>query len=114
MSTKDLLNEYNELAARLDRKPLKVWKESKAKLQARINALRADLPADDANDNADADVVTLADLARELGRNPKVIRAKLRRIYNDDELGPTDLPKPIGDRWVFARNERDAVLELIG
>lgn len=117
MSTKDLLKEYNDLAARIDRKPLKAWKESKAKLEARIEAMRTDLelealdskPEDASGD--DPDVVTLADLARELGRNPKVIRAKLRRLYNGDNA---ELPTPIGDRWTFARDAREAVLELIG
>lgn len=116
MSTKDLLNEYNELAASVGRKPLKVWKESKAKLQHRIDALKHtiedtdDATNDDATNDEDSDFVTIAELARELGRNPKVVRAKLRRVYDDADA---DVPKPIGDRWKFARDEREALIELI-
>ena len=54
----------------------------------------------------------LADLAKEMHKDPKAVRAKFRRLYNADDT--SGLPK-ITDkkRWQFAESDRDRVIELV-
>ena len=73
MTVSALLARYNELAD----KPLAKWSASKAKLQERIDELEA---ARAAASKRDPNTFTPADVARELGVNAKVLRAKVRRL----------------------------------
>lgn len=68
-----LIARYNELAD----KPIVKWSQSKAKLQERIDELEA---AARAASKRDPNTFTPADVARDLGINAKVLRAKLRRL----------------------------------
>jgi len=100
MTTNELLTKYNLLASRAGKKPLKAWKDSKAKLQARIDALvpTEQVPSKPAKKpvaNGES-TMSVADVARELGINPKVARAKLRR----KGIGATD--------GRYAKFERDS------
>lgn len=122
MTIKQMLNRYNELASQTGKRPLKVWKDKKDKLQARIDELEQlinkserlpddyplvhviNAPFKDARKAriaerakqmrkqskkpkhngkkvkvADDGRISVADVARDLGINPKVARAKLRR-----------------------------------
>lgn len=59
-------------------------------------------------------VVKIADLAREVERDPKTVRAQLRRMYQKDDAA--DLPQPVEgakQRWTFHEDDREAVLEMI-
>lgn len=76
-TTAQLLTEYNSMVP--PDKRLKAWKDSKAKLQARIDAAYEALaqvmvtaPVAKSKTN------TAAYWAHQLGKNPKVVRAKLR------------------------------------
>lgn len=56
----------------------------------------------------------LADLAREMDKNPKAVRARFRKMYAGDNA--SDLPKqPVGggSRWTYAASDRDAVVALM-
>ena len=61
----------------------------------------------------DATKVTLAALSRELKKDPKTVRARMRRMYDQD----TDkkLPQPVQgrQRWTFNVADRDALITLI-
>lgn len=79
-TTAQLLLEYNSMVPA--DKQLKAWKDSKAKLQARIDAayealaqvmVTAPTPVASKENTA-------AYWARKLGKNPKVVRAKLRLL----------------------------------
>ena len=67
---------------------------------------RAEKPATTKN----ADQLTVADLAREVGMDPKVARAKLRRYENKPEY-----PKTVkGERWTFAKGkDADAIRKIL-
>lgn len=124
MTAKELLERYNLLAET----PLKGWKGSKAELENRIKKLEKLDPdyvlltkyTAPSTKNGEAVVeptaksngtVTVADLARETGQDPKVARAKMRRIYADMYK---DLPKAVNKkRWVFAAKDRSKILALI-
>lgn len=59
-------------------------------------------------------VVRLADVCKELGKDPKTVRARMRRLYADEDAA--DLPQPIADagqRWTFAEEAREAVVALV-
>ena len=78
-TTAQLLVEYNSMVPA--DKQLKAWKDSKAKLQARIDSAYEALakkmvttPPVASKEN------TAAYWARKLGKNPKVVRAKLRLL----------------------------------
>ena len=111
MTTKALLAEYNERAAAVGAKQLKTWKGSKAQLQAKLDALPAPSKK---TPKRETNGVSVADLAREAGKNPKVVRAKLRRLYANGDTNAA-LPKPIDkSRWVFDESDREAIAELVG
>ena len=58
--------------------------------------------------------ITVAALAKEAGKDPKAIRAKLRRMYAKDDANK--LPQPVAgskQRWTFAESQRDAVMAMI-
>lgn len=61
----------------------------------------------------DPSKITIAALSRELKKDPKTVRARLRRLYDQD----TDkvLPQPVegGQRWTFDVSKKDALLALI-
>jgi Rieske Fe-S protein len=61
----------------------------------------------------DPSKITIAALSRELQKDPKTVRARLRRLYDQD----TDkvLPQPVegGQRWTFDVSKKDALLALI-
>lgn len=55
------------------------------------------------------DEVTVADLARDLGLNPKIARAKLRRYENKEGY-----PEPVkGERWTFPKSARKALEKIL-
>ena len=78
--TKTLFAHLNKLRVANGFKPLKAWKESRAKLEYAIEYQEEGVEHKQeetvANEN---DTVTIAQVARELGLNPKVCRAKARR-----------------------------------
>ena len=56
----------------------------------------------------------IADLCRDLERDPKAVRASLRRMYGKDDAA--SLPQPIADaslRWTYLEEDREAVTSLI-
>lgn len=145
MNTKEMLIELNEHRAALNMKPLKAWKESRAKLEDAINMLANKLddqadkqpapapapvavpqtpeqkkvnrklrdgmaPKKPAADAAPAgETVTIGQLCDKLSINPKVARAKLRRMN-----GKAELPAPISEgRWEWAANHTDALIALL-
>jgi len=65
--------------------------------------------------------VSLADLSRARGKNPKAVRSRFRKLYNQDgtprnpEKYP-DLPRPVkgGSRWTFAASDTDKLNTMIG
>lgn len=94
----ELLVTHNELALKAGRTPLKVWKGSKEKLQERIEVLdprdnpitvesltaikkledkliEKAIKQKEESDNT----LSISQIAKEVGLNPKVARAKLRR-----------------------------------
>lgn len=98
MTTNQLLARYNQLAGT----SLKTWKTSKAELENRIKAL----------ETAKTDKVTIAAIAKSYKLNPKVIRARMRRLYASKTA--TNLPTPISKtRWEFAAADRRRVEELV-
>ena len=98
-----LLATRNELAARLDIKPLATWKASKARLQEQIDEFNARLTPTRKRD----DLFHLTDLCRELSMNAKVARAKARRLYAKDA---TTLPTPV-TKWAWDMSDQDRVRE---
>lgn len=56
------------------------------------------------------DQVTIADLARELGLEPKVVRNKLRRPKYQEEVDKLRLSP---SEWVFPKSARDKLLKMI-
>jgi hypothetical protein len=112
-----VLTRYNALRQKLGLEPLPTWTgtpeellEAITKLQATVDkpakgkaqgkAKKADKPAAPASDT-----FTVADLARDLDRDPKVVRAKLRG---------KDLPPFAGDRkWTWSNEHRDRVASLV-
>lgn len=90
-TTASMLTRLNELREANGLKPLKAWKESKQKLEDAIRKLsdatidemieedkKVPCKAPSANPNPES--ITLAQIARELGINPKVARTKMRRV----------------------------------
>ena len=60
-------------------------------------------------------VVRVSDLCKEHDKDPKTVRARLRRLYDADDADP-DLPEPIEgakQRWTFAEESREAVTALV-
>lgn len=58
--------------------------------------------------------LTIAALSRELEKDPKTVRARLRRLYDQDT--EKKLPQPIDNaaqRWTFNIADRDALVSLI-
>lgn len=58
--------------------------------------------------------VTIASIARdELEIDPKVARAKMRRIYRAEDA-PKDLPKPVKEgSWTFDAKFHDQLVEML-
>lgn len=59
-------------------------------------------------------VVKLADICKAHDKDPKTVRARLRRLYADEDA--KDLPQPIADagqRWTFNEEDREAVEALV-
>jgi hypothetical protein len=127
MTATNLLATYNDLVARaneldptLNAKPIKIWKGKKSDLQAKIDSLadvcaslapRTSKPKKEKKTTEPrADVVTVAELARRVDQNPKVVRARLRRLYSK---GTADLPTPVEGPWTFSRKDETRVLALI-
>lgn len=61
----ELLTTYNDLAGRSGREPINAWKKTRRELEERVQSLRDS-------------TITIAAIARELGMDPKVARAKIR------------------------------------
>lgn len=74
-SIAEMLVEYNALAEAAGKPTLKAWKDKKEKLSARINDMYDTM----AEKMVKSDTKTAAEWARALKKNPKVVRAKLRK-----------------------------------
>lgn len=62
----------------------------------------------------DATKVTIAQLARELKQDPKAVRARLRRAYDQDT--EKKLPQPVANarqRWTFDVKDRAALVAML-
>lgn len=57
--------------------------------------------------------VTLANIARDEGANPKTVRTRFRKLYAADDT--SNLPQPVqgGSRWTFASKDREALIALV-
>ena len=79
---------------------------------ATLNDLLADVQ-DAAAEVTGPPTITVAALCKEAGKDPKTVRARLRRLYAKDETN--DLPQPVSgkQRWTFAEDDREAVELLI-
>lgn len=110
------LNELNALREYAGMKPLKVWKASKAALQAAIDKLQSTavtamqtetVKAIEApvNVKRKTEGVSISEIAKSLGMNDKVARAKLRRR--------TDVPRLEGKAWSFAEKDVAKVKEIL-
>lgn len=107
ITTKERLAHLNSLRERDGLKPISVWKDSKLKLEAAIDKLEqvavveAKKPAKRIESKvANPDVFTLGDVARELNKNPKVLRAKFRRLYPNHD-----------GAWEFPNSKRKEIME---
>ena len=106
MTTIELLAQYNSLASR----PIKAWKGSKTELAKRIKALNGSKTMKVAK-TSNGKVITVATLARETGQNPKIVRARFRRLYAN---GGKNLPKPVKDEgWTFSIKDRAKLLTIV-
>lgn len=109
MTTKDKLTQLNALRVANGMKPLKTWKESTAKLDAVIAKLQStsttkqQLEASVKTTKGDA--VSITTIAKELGINDKVARAKLRRCDN--------VPAIDGVRWMFAPKDVETIKAIL-
>lgn len=58
----------------------------------------------------------VAKYARQLGKNEKLVRGKLRKLYDGPKADHSKLPvlQTGGSRWVFLETDREWVKELIG
>lgn len=56
---------------------------------------------------------TIAALSRELKKDPKTVRARLRRMYDQDT--EKKLPRPIEgrQRWTFNVSDKDAMTKIL-
>ena len=56
--------------------------------------------------------VTVAAIAKAEGKDPKTVRARLRRLYKADDI--SDLPVPLEKgKWTFHEDDREAVEALV-
>lgn len=117
------LNELNALRTAAGMKPLKAWKESKAKLAEAITKLQSKTTVTqqlEATVRAIPTVnqktvkvrelrklegVSIIDIAKELKVDPKVARAKLRRR--------TDVPRLPGKAWTFDASQVKLIKEIL-
>lgn len=78
-------------------------------------AAKADKKAKPDKPKASTDVgkdqITIADLAREIGREPKIVRSKLRRPKYADAVAKLRVKGR--DDWVFPKSARDELLKLL-
>jgi hypothetical protein len=119
----------NTLRAKNGMPPLKAWKESKAKLEAAIGKLAAKAPLKDqlevsakpkdkpaakdkpakvtkpAAKKANVEGVSVSTIAKELGIDPKVARAKLRR--------QDDVPCIEGSQWLFDKADVSKIKAIL-
>lgn len=56
--------------------------------------------------------LTIADVARAAGVNPKVARAKLRRHYSADTL-PASVQPATTDTWEFKPTQKKALVKFL-
>lgn len=67
---------------------------------------KAQAPAKGEAKPANANVIRLADIAQEMNIDPKVARAKFRRLGEE-------APVVAGDGWVFAPKQREEVMKAL-
>jgi len=116
----EMLDEHNKLAKKLGKLTLSSWKQDKGKLQSRIDALSSEVTPVDKKPKftkkdeeaiekvakkkvQDDNMLSVADVAEEIGMNPKVARAKLRRKGKKSNEG----------RWEMMKRNSDAHKDLI-
>jgi DNA repair ATPase RecN len=108
-AVKELLEQYNSLAKKHGKTTFNTWKQPKDKLEARIKdlqkaegkSIKTEKPVDKVAEKmieAEAarkvnkdNQLTVVDIAIEIGMNPKVARAKLRRanLHSNEGRWPT-------------------------
>lgn len=54
--------------------------------------------------------LTISDLSREMDRDPKVVRAKLRRLKKKGAVLPSPIP---GTQWTFKFADKQQLVQLI-
>lgn len=129
-SYNELVKAANKADPTLKAKAIKTWPHGAKALQARIDSLAdvvgavpakanakapkakataKDAKAKDAKPAKDANAISVADLARATGQNPKVVRARLRRMYAKDAK---NLPTPT-DGWTFNKKDEARVMALV-
>jgi hypothetical protein len=95
MTTKELTDRYNKMLEALGKPTVKLGSYSKAQLQERMAKMASEAPApvepakpakkrstDDAAIGA-KEVFTLPQLCRQLNINPRIARARYRKVDND-------------------------------
>lgn len=96
---------HNELATHFDDvKPIGKFSGSKAAMQTKLDALQARF---DAIQAARSNTFKPADLARDLGVNGKVLRAKIRRMRDNP-----DFPRPVSGN-AYHNDDRDTIVNLL-
>lgn len=64
-------------------------------------------------EKSNVDVVHVAQIARELRMNPKHVRARLRRMYRNNDARVANLQTIANHTWAFSRNDEKRVRDLI-
>lgn len=108
-TAREMLDRYNELAARHGAPHYNVWKAAKDSLRIKLEALEAkdyEARLAAAKEVVNADSVTLACIARSIGLEPKDARAKARRHH--ELFGSYEVA-----RHVYPYKDRDAIIELL-
>jgi hypothetical protein len=101
-TTATLFAELNARRIAADMKPLKTWKASTAALEAAVAKLT---PVPTATEQGET--ITVAAVARELGINPKVARAKCRRHAEKLSVDYTN------DGWVFVASRKAELVAFL-
>ena len=109
-------HETERLTRSADTKPTKELNMIKNKNRQTKDAVEEVLKTDKptvAKTETKVETIAVAALARDNGKDPKQVRARLRRLYADPAKA-SKLPKPITmGKWVFNASDMEAVLELV-
>ncbi len=112
MKKPEIIAKINKLIADHDLDFDAVAEDTEAKV-TELRDLLSDVEAAVAEKTAPP-VVKLADICKELGKDPKTVRARMRRMYAGEDAA--NLPQPIADagqRWTFPEDAREALVALV-